>query len=131
LAISRFSLRSLETKCHLDVGPVEKHKVYQKGEGGAFPPQVWAMMSLMSPCCPCFILTPKVFQLCINHLVLVLCRSVSLFLVPSWSSNTLLYPFQTGVSKGACPDFLFFSCFQFGFTFKSIKKLGGASRSFK
>jgi len=26
-----------ETKCHLDVGLVEKHKVYYKGEGDGFP----------------------------------------------------------------------------------------------
>jgi hypothetical protein len=25
------------TKCHLDVGLVERHKVYYKGEGGNFP----------------------------------------------------------------------------------------------
>jgi hypothetical protein len=26
------------TKCHLDVGLVERHKGYYKGEGGGFPP---------------------------------------------------------------------------------------------
>jgi hypothetical protein len=30
-------LRSLRTKCHLDVGLVKKHIVYYKGEGGGFP----------------------------------------------------------------------------------------------
>jgi hypothetical protein len=35
------------TKCHLDVGLVERHKVYYKGEGDGFP-QVWAVMSLMN-----------------------------------------------------------------------------------
>ncbi len=30
------------TKCHMDVGFVERHKIYYKGEGGGFP-QVWAM----------------------------------------------------------------------------------------
>jgi len=30
-------LGSPGTKCHLDVGLVEKHKVYYKGEGGGFP----------------------------------------------------------------------------------------------
>jgi len=35
------------TKCHLDVGLVERHKVYYKGEGGGFP-QVRAMVSLVS-----------------------------------------------------------------------------------
>jgi hypothetical protein len=37
LTISGFPLRSPETKCHLDVGLVERHKIYYKGEGGGFP----------------------------------------------------------------------------------------------
>jgi hypothetical protein len=64
-----------ETKCHLDVGLMERHKVYYKGEGGGFP-QVWAMVSLMSLNCPWFVLAPKVLQLCINHLVFGLCKSM-------------------------------------------------------
>ncbi len=35
------------TKCHLDVGLVERHRVYYKGEGGGFP-QVRAVVSFMS-----------------------------------------------------------------------------------
>jgi hypothetical protein len=35
------------TKCHLDMGLVERHKVYYKGEGGGFL-RVQAMMSLVS-----------------------------------------------------------------------------------
>jgi len=38
---------NLETKCHLDVGLVKRHKIYYKGEGGGFP-QVQAMVSLVS-----------------------------------------------------------------------------------
>jgi hypothetical protein len=38
---------SPKTKCHLDVGLMERHKVYYKGEGGGFP-QVWAMVNLMN-----------------------------------------------------------------------------------
>ncbi len=38
-------------KSHLDVGPVENHRVYYKGEGGGFP-QVRAVVSLVCPCCP-------------------------------------------------------------------------------
>jgi hypothetical protein len=41
-------LGSPETKCHLDVAPVERHREYYKGEGGGFP-QVRAMVSLVSP----------------------------------------------------------------------------------
>jgi hypothetical protein len=60
-------------KSHLDVGPVERCRVYYKGEGGGFP-QVRAMMSLVCLCCPWLVLAPKVFQLCTNHLVWVVCR---------------------------------------------------------
>jgi hypothetical protein len=96
-AILGFPLRSPETKSHLDVGLVERCKVYYKGEGGGFP-QVQAMVNLVCPCYLWLILALKVFQLRTNHLVWVLCRPVwvsetcQLFLVPSRSSNTRLYP---------------------------------------
>jgi hypothetical protein len=62
-------------KSHLDVGPVERSKVYYKGEGGGFP-QVWAVVSLMCPCCMWLVLAAKVLQLCTNHFVWVVCRPV-------------------------------------------------------
>jgi hypothetical protein len=89
--------RESQEKTHLDVGPVERCRVYYKGEGGGFP-QVRAVVSLVCPCCPWLVLAPKVFQLCTNHLVWVVCRLVwvseacQLFLVPSRSSNTPFYP---------------------------------------
>jgi hypothetical protein len=56
------------TKCHLDVGLVERHKVYNKGEDGGFP-QVRAVVSLVNlrllMACP----STKKFQLCTNQLV--------------------------------------------------------------
>jgi hypothetical protein len=64
-----------KTKSHLDVAPVESHRVYYKGEGGGFP-QVRAVVSLVCPCCPWLVLAPKVLQLCTNHFVWVLCRPV-------------------------------------------------------
>jgi hypothetical protein len=42
---------SPETKCHLDVGLVERHIIYYKGEGGGFP-QVRTMVSLVSSSLP-------------------------------------------------------------------------------
>jgi hypothetical protein len=63
----------LKQKNHLDVSRVERCIVYYKGEGGGFP-QVRAVVSLVCPCCPWLILAPKMFQLCANHLVWVLCR---------------------------------------------------------
>jgi hypothetical protein len=72
-----------------------------RGEGSGFP-QIWVVVSLVSRSCPWLVLAPKVFLLCINHFVLVLCRFVwvveacQLFLVPScslsmhlWSSKVL------------------------------------------
>jgi len=52
---------------NLDVGFMERYKVYYKGEGGGFP-QVRDVVSLMYLNCPWLVLTPKVLQLCINHL---------------------------------------------------------------
>ncbi len=51
LGISGLPFRNPGTKCHLDVGLVERHKVYYKGEGGGFP-QVRAMVSLVNPSLP-------------------------------------------------------------------------------
>jgi hypothetical protein len=47
LGISELPFGSPRTKSHLDVGLVERHKVYYKGEGGGFP-QIQAVMNLMS-----------------------------------------------------------------------------------
>ncbi len=51
LAISGLPFGSSETKSHLDVGLVERHRVDYKGEGGGFP-QVQAMVSLVSSSLP-------------------------------------------------------------------------------
>jgi hypothetical protein len=75
LGISRLPLGSARTKSHLDVAPTERCIVYYKGEDGGFP-QVQAVVSLVTTSCPWFVLASKVFQLCTNHLVLVLRRSV-------------------------------------------------------
>jgi len=96
-AISGLPLGSLGKNSHLDVASVKSHRVYYKGEGGGFP-QVRAVVNLVCPCCPWLILTPRVFQLCTNHFVWLVCRPVwvtkacQLFLVPSRSSNPPLYP---------------------------------------
>jgi hypothetical protein len=65
----------LGEKNHLDVAPMERRKVYYKGESGGFP-QVRTMVNLVCPGCPWFVLAPKVLQLCTKHFVLILCRSV-------------------------------------------------------
>ncbi len=47
--ISRLPLGSVGTKSHLVVAPVERCRVYYKGEGGGFP-QVRVTVSFMSLC---------------------------------------------------------------------------------
>jgi hypothetical protein len=47
MGVPTLGISGVETKCHLDVGLVEKYKVYYKGEGGGFP-QVWAVVNLVS-----------------------------------------------------------------------------------
>ncbi len=51
LAISRLPFGSPKTKSHLDVGLVERHIIYYKGEGGGFP-QVRVVVSHVSPSLP-------------------------------------------------------------------------------
>jgi hypothetical protein len=129
LVILGFPLGSPGTKCHLDVGLVGRHKVYYKGEGGGFP-QVRAVMSLVSPNYPWLILTPKVPQLCTNHLVLVLCWPVwvsevcQFFLVPSRSSNTPFYPSKVLRTKERALTPCSYVVFCLGLTFESLKELG-------
>ncbi len=122
LAIWRLPRGSPWTKCHLDVGLVERHKVYYKGEGGGFP-QVQAVVSLVSPNCLWLVLAPKVLQLCTNHLVLVLCRFVwvveacQFFLVPSQSSSTPLYPSKVLRARECAPTPCSSIVFCLGLTF--------------
>ncbi len=52
----------------LGVGPVARHRIYYKGEGGGFP-QVRDVMSLVSPCLPMARSCTKVLQLRIDQLV--------------------------------------------------------------
>jgi hypothetical protein len=99
-------------KSHLDVGPVERHKVYYKGEGGDFPKSgPWWIKWVQG--CPWLFLAPKVLQLCTNHFVRVLCKLVwvseacQLLLVPSRSSNPPLYP-SKGCELGSVPRLLLF-----------------------
>jgi hypothetical protein len=110
-------------------GPMERCRVYYKGEGGGFP-QIWVVVSLMCSCCPWLILAPKVLQLCTNHLVLVLCRSMwvgeacQLFLVPSRSSSTPLYPSKVLWVREHAPTLYSSAVFCLGLTFESLKELG-------
>jgi hypothetical protein len=123
------SRESRDKKSHLNVAPMERCRVYYKGEGGGFP-QVRAVVSLVCPGCLWLVLAPKAPQLCINHLVLVLCRSLwvnkacHFFLVPSRSSSTPLYPsivlWAREHAPTPCPSVVF----SLGLTLESRKELG-------
>jgi hypothetical protein len=129
VAISELPLGSPGTKSHLDVVPVERRRVYCKGEGGGFP-QVQAVVSLLCPGYPWLVLAPKVLHLCTNQLLLVLCRSVwvnkacHFFLVPSLSSSTAFYPFIVLRAKERAPTLCPSIVFSLGLTFESRKELG-------
>jgi hypothetical protein len=83
LVISGLPFRSLETKCHLDVGLLERHIVYYKGGGGGFL-QVRAVVSLVSPSLP--VARPSTKSAPSIHVWVNKC--LSFFLVLSQSSST-------------------------------------------
>jgi len=68
LGILGLPLGSPGTKWHLGVSRMAKERVYYKGEGDGFP-QVWAIVSFVSPCLLMAHLCTKVFQLRTNQLV--------------------------------------------------------------
>ncbi len=73
--------------------------------------------------CLWLVLAPKVLQLCTNHFVLVLCRSVwvveacQFFLAPSQSSSMPIYPFKMMRAKERAPTSCSFVVFYLGPTF--------------
>jgi hypothetical protein len=109
-------------------GPVEKHIIYYKGEGDGFP-QVRAMVNLVNPSCPWFVLAPKMLKPCTNHLVLVLCKSVweveacQFFLISSWSSSMPLYPSKVLRTRERAPTPCSSIIFCLGLTFESLEEL--------
>ncbi len=117
MRISVLQLGSPGTKNHLDVAPVESHRIYYKGEGGGFP-QVRALVSLVCLSCLWLVLTPKVFQLRVSD------WSLSFLPSPILKLQHAPLPLYSATSQGACPDSLFFHCFSLGLTFESLKELG-------
>ncbi len=84
LAISGLPLGSLETKSHLDVGPMGNHIVYLRGKVVASPKSgPWWVLWVWV--CPWLVLAPKALKLCINCLVLVLCKFV--WIVDAYDSS--------------------------------------------
>ncbi len=132
MKISRLALGNLETKWHLGAGPMARHKVYCKGEGGDFP-QVRAMVNFVSLCLLMALPCTKVFQLRTNQLVgwFVQVRvnnwCLSLFLVPILQLQHAVLPPKC-CELGSVPQLLLFHCLRFKLTFEFIKELGGASK---
>jgi hypothetical protein len=60
MGISRFPLGSPRTKWHLGDGPVTKHRIYYKGEGGGFP-SIQVVVNFTNPCLPMAHVCSKVF----------------------------------------------------------------------
>jgi len=136
LVISGLPLESPMTKWHLDVGLMERCRIYYKREGGGFS-QVQVVVSLVNPSCLWFVLAPKLIQLCTNHLVLVLYRPVwvseacQFFLVPFWNFNTPFYPSKVLWTREHAPTPCSFAVFYLRVTFESLKELGAHELSFE
>jgi len=75
LEISGLPLGSFKTKWHLVVGPLARHRVYYKGEGGGFP-QIRVVVSLMSLCYSWLIRAPKCSYYALTNLLFGLCKSM-------------------------------------------------------
>jgi hypothetical protein len=80
LSYGNFGIPTWESrdKWHLGAGPVVKHKIHYKGEGGGFP-QVRAVLSLMNlvnPFCPWLIYALKCYNYALTNLLFGLCRSM-------------------------------------------------------
>jgi len=114
------------------VGLIEKHRVYYNGEGAGFPKSgPWWVMWIQV--CPWLVLAPKVLQLCINQLVVWFCaglcewlKCLSIFLIPSQSFSTPLYP-RSAMNHRVCPNFILFRCFHPRLTFESLEEIGSVS----
>jgi hypothetical protein len=128
------NFKTLKTKCHLDVGFMERHVVRGKMVAST-KSRPWWILWIRS--CPWFVLASKMLKLCaLTNLLFGLYRSMwvikhlSFFVIPSRNSNTPLYP-QSVASQRTCFDSLFFHCFHFKLIFESIKELGSASHKIK
>jgi hypothetical protein len=121
-----------ETKWHLGVGPMAKHRIYYKGEGGGFL-QVQAVVSLVSPCLPIVRPCTKVLQLCTNQIIVKfvqVCVSDWIAYQSSQShSKAPAHPYIPKMlwAKKCTPIFSPFAILVFGLVVESIKELGGAS----
>jgi hypothetical protein len=132
LGILGLPLGSPGTKWHLGAGPMTRHKVYYRGEGGGFPKsELWWILWI----CVClwFIYAPKCSNYALTNLLFGLCRFVwaidLLVNLPSPNLGALTCPSTPKMlwAKKRAPTHSPFVVFAFGLVIKSIKELGGAS----
>jgi hypothetical protein len=126
---------SIETKWHLGVGPMAKHRIYYKREGGGFP-KFGPWWVLWVHVYPWFVRAPKVFHMHNNQLV-VWCVQVH---VSNWFACQSPNPYPIAPAHPSTPKVLqaeecaptpFPSIdFIFGLAIESIKELGGVSLGF-
>jgi hypothetical protein len=137
LGISGIPLGSPETKWHLGVGHMARHKVYYKGEGGGFPPSSGHGES----CESVYTYDSSVHQRCFNYalsnLLFGLCRSVwvnKLFinrLSPHLETPTHASTPKMLRAKEHTPTPLPFVVFIFGLAVGSSRSLGVCQMSFE
>jgi hypothetical protein len=85
VGISKLLLRNARTKWHFSANPVAKHKVYYKGKVMASP-KFGPWWVLWVRICSWLVLTLKMFQLCINQLVVWFCAGPCEWLIACHSS---------------------------------------------
>jgi len=132
LGISRLPPRSPETKRHLGVVLIARHKVYSKGEGNGFP-QVRVVVSLVSPYLLVVRLCTKNVRVTYNQLVVWFVQvHVSNWLFVNLPSPDLGVPACPSTpevlwTKEHAPTPSSFITFTFGLEVESIKNLRGVS----
>jgi hypothetical protein len=106
---------SIETKWNLGVGPVARHRVYYKGEGGGFPKsELWWILRVRV--CPWFVRAPKCSNYALTNLLFGLCRFVWMIELlvnfPSPHLGALARPLPSKCCEpGSTPQLLLLSLF--------------------
>ncbi len=134
LGILKFPLGNPWTKWHLGASPMDRHRVYYKGEGGGFP-QVLVMVSFVSSCLPVVHPCTKSVSCALTNLLFGLCKFM-------WVIDLLIIlpsPYPRALARPSTPEVLRVrerastpypsAIFTFWFAIESTKEFGGASRT--
>jgi hypothetical protein len=129
VGISRFPLGNPEQKA-IWMWPPWRGAMYTLRGKVVASPKSGPWWVLWIQVCPWLVLAPKVLQLCINHLVLVLCMFVwiveacQFFLIIFWNFSTPLYLCKVLRVRECALTPYSSIVFNLGFTFESLKELG-------